>query len=572
MLKELATTQSYEKGKDLYAYGAVEQVEKQGDSYQARVQGSYLYQVWIDLSGDELHATCSCPYDYGGICKHIVAAGLAITAGEYTETGATELQKQAPEAGEFFASIYPHAHPAQKEAFLQQMLRKNESLRLQFVQFLQNQKEQPAKVQIEHIRDEVTDMLNALEVTFDSINDFAFQHEDRYDNLYGGGWEEDALQDLVEEELNPYTLHIEQCLSQAEWVDAFRLLLGVYEGLQLCDVSEWEDYFSDVAEETKELAFEAILQEFEQHIEQQVLPPSAASAIMATLFARWSRYEHPARSAGRGAAIRYELERFEPLLMLLVTDEATAQAARVQLEGYSLQHPGLAVLMLHIARLLNAPDLWLKTARRFAPERMEVALQLMQYYQQQEEEEPLLELAQEAYQNWPEKLLEPLFSLITYEMDPALYVQLLTEMAHKHQDLASYKELKQYPQLFDIQAFIQQQRAENPHYYIAIMEEEGRYEELLEYAKEDQDSAWDLIPYLRPILNVYPRYCFQLLKSKALSYVEFRGRSNYQRACRHLVEMKKITSMQADFQQLVQQMYSARLPALKDEMRQAGLV
>jgi uncharacterized protein YqeY len=49
------------------------------DSWTAEVEGSDLYSVEIKMNGDEIVSwVCDCPYDYGDICKHVVAVLLYI--------------------------------------------------------------------------------------------------------------------------------------------------------------------------------------------------------------------------------------------------------------------------------------------------------------------------------------------------------------------------------------------------------------------------------------------------------------------------------------------------------------
>ena len=70
---------SFHRGREYYEDGAVLTVSRRGDDLFAEVQGSEHrpYQVHISLhSGVFQGAACSCPYEYGGICKHIVAALL----------------------------------------------------------------------------------------------------------------------------------------------------------------------------------------------------------------------------------------------------------------------------------------------------------------------------------------------------------------------------------------------------------------------------------------------------------------------------------------------------------------
>ena len=79
-LGDYATRQSIQRGRDYFQEGAVETLVRRGNELEADVQGSALrpYRVWIAFGEqDAIRASCTCPYDYGGWCKHIVATLLA---------------------------------------------------------------------------------------------------------------------------------------------------------------------------------------------------------------------------------------------------------------------------------------------------------------------------------------------------------------------------------------------------------------------------------------------------------------------------------------------------------------
>ena len=77
-----ATSQSFDRGTRYYRDGAVLDLARRGALITAEVEGSdyapYAITVHLDDNGDIDIATCSCPYDYGGYCKHIVAVLLAL--------------------------------------------------------------------------------------------------------------------------------------------------------------------------------------------------------------------------------------------------------------------------------------------------------------------------------------------------------------------------------------------------------------------------------------------------------------------------------------------------------------
>ena len=74
------TQKSFERGVGYYDSGMVERVIRRGDRLFAEVLGSEwddLYAISIALNGRDFSASCSCPYDWGGYCKHIAATMLA---------------------------------------------------------------------------------------------------------------------------------------------------------------------------------------------------------------------------------------------------------------------------------------------------------------------------------------------------------------------------------------------------------------------------------------------------------------------------------------------------------------
>lgn len=75
-IRNLATAPSFERGRAYYHDGAVLDPICQESRLRARCEGSDYepYQVSATLSKNGIAETsCTCPYDHGGICKHVVA-------------------------------------------------------------------------------------------------------------------------------------------------------------------------------------------------------------------------------------------------------------------------------------------------------------------------------------------------------------------------------------------------------------------------------------------------------------------------------------------------------------------
>lgn len=75
-IRNLASGPSFERGQTYYRDGAVLEPVRHAMELRAQCEGSDYepYQVGATFSKNGIAETsCTCPYDYGGICKHIVA-------------------------------------------------------------------------------------------------------------------------------------------------------------------------------------------------------------------------------------------------------------------------------------------------------------------------------------------------------------------------------------------------------------------------------------------------------------------------------------------------------------------
>jgi uncharacterized Zn finger protein len=78
-VRSLASAQSFSRGEEYYRSGAVVSLEKRGNTLLAQVEGSSYepYDVTVELQDEGVaEANCTCLYDWGGYCKHIVAVLL----------------------------------------------------------------------------------------------------------------------------------------------------------------------------------------------------------------------------------------------------------------------------------------------------------------------------------------------------------------------------------------------------------------------------------------------------------------------------------------------------------------
>jgi hypothetical protein len=110
------TEASFERGWSYYTGGAVRQRVRLNDGIETRVAGTHTYRVTIREGSSRLVAFCTCPYDWGGDCKHIVATLLAWLHEPESFRAPTDLQATLTARGKEelvsiladVCSVYPH--------------------------------------------------------------------------------------------------------------------------------------------------------------------------------------------------------------------------------------------------------------------------------------------------------------------------------------------------------------------------------------------------------------------------------------------------------------------------------
>jgi uncharacterized Zn finger protein len=86
-----------DRGREYLLGGHVLSIEDIGDlDYRAEVEGSELYEVYVELDeeGEVISSDCDCPYDYGPFCKHQAAVMLKLR--DHTATLSESITKELP--------------------------------------------------------------------------------------------------------------------------------------------------------------------------------------------------------------------------------------------------------------------------------------------------------------------------------------------------------------------------------------------------------------------------------------------------------------------------------------------
>jgi uncharacterized Zn finger protein len=71
----ISSEKSFARGIDLYLSSAISDTYRKENTIYGKCEGSEknTYDLEVNFDGIEMDAFCTCPYDWGGLCKHLVA-------------------------------------------------------------------------------------------------------------------------------------------------------------------------------------------------------------------------------------------------------------------------------------------------------------------------------------------------------------------------------------------------------------------------------------------------------------------------------------------------------------------
>jgi uncharacterized Zn finger protein len=113
----------FERGQSYREEDRIRRVDRFGAVITAEVWGSNPYDVTVELGSESLDATCSCPDNRGGDCKHIVAVLLDVIAdppADQRERVVAALEDVPPEELHAFVHNALARRPELREQFLAQ--------------------------------------------------------------------------------------------------------------------------------------------------------------------------------------------------------------------------------------------------------------------------------------------------------------------------------------------------------------------------------------------------------------------------------------------------------------------
>lgn len=133
-IRSLCTEQSFERGITYYDQDRILELDVDGREVTATVRGSSEYQVSAVIKDESIRTSCSCPYDYAGDCKHIVAVLLAVED-QGTDLGTGKLGAPVSHSAPDVETLVKETTADELRTFLLEILEDDREIRDRFLAF-----------------------------------------------------------------------------------------------------------------------------------------------------------------------------------------------------------------------------------------------------------------------------------------------------------------------------------------------------------------------------------------------------------------------------------------------------
>ena len=463
-----------------------------------------------------------------------------------------------------FKEIYDKASNEYKSEFLYPLLSDNPTLKKQFLEKVEIIDEPTNEfLDFDEFNDEITDSYESYKDELESLELNCFDW-DTYIPRHGGyipEWE--ATQDMAEDEADLVFSFIEDdiitLILSSNLEQLFIDLISSYFATTDAEVNDphdnlREDYF---IEKHKELIKNAIEKIFHTEINDDII----INAV--SLFFRYFESQNEERQK--------DIKVFEHLLVSVIEklDNNTLLLPFEKLT--SINSDNCPLFSMQIDKKIGNIELWLKKANDTLFLDNEIGLKLLEYYFDENFTE-YLKTAKKLFKHnkffWS-KIISPELKLLDdKEFYKEIHIQLITDT----NDLKFYLKIKD---ILSEDEKLEIHKTCKPYvtYRIKMYEADKQFDKVKQLIEENSKS-FDFNENITIILNIYPEFCFKLIKTKAEAQIKERGRHSYSKIASWLVLAKKITNFKTQTYELINILYNHKpnLPALKDEFRKNGLI
>jgi len=465
-----------------------------------------------------------------------------------------------------FDGIFNNSSENIKLKFLEEKIRYNLSLQEEFLAYLKAERSPVTPVSSVNFNQLVYRIREKYKNLFEKV-DIENPDWDNYVPPHSGYIEEWETYQLASEQefeqiFEDFGSNVVDKIISHAFDEVLAMLIGLYEAAQNAEIPDDIGSFSDVNEFLLE-EHGIVMNTLVDKIKLSAISGKSSRDTI-PLFLNYCAFEYP----GNPLFPSY----FEPLLLAFAekSDQPVLLLEITRQSEVTLQSLPLLLLLL-LKKSGNMPE-WLRVARLYYRENIAVAKELLDNYFTANKP-AFIETARELFPTNKREWSEFLQRYLTPDFDRNLFVQVFFQLTVFHSSLEYYYKIQRLLSAQEFELLLTMVHGNKP-FLARLLAENKRYDEI-KLLVENFPGNHEYLDIIKPILTVYPAFCLENIKTRVTQIlVNERGRHIYERIASWLKGFKTIPGFDAEKYLFIQQTYNHKpnLPALKDEMRRAGLV
>jgi hypothetical protein len=468
-----------------------------------------------------------------------------------------------------FEKIFTNTSDSMKIEFLKSIISKNSEMQKAFSNFAgpsDNTKptitDKQFKDLIEQTKMEYTESFEAVDLENPDWDDYTPSRSgyiEEWEQYQDAGEQEfqEIFQDFYDDALDT--------IIRQKTDELLAMLIGLHKATQSAEVHDEYESFGDV----KEFLLSEHTKVVKKIVEKLQLSAVSEQAVLRTytLFFNFT-------GSGETAANQYA-HCFEDFLMALAEKTKNPEQLLSIINQSAVETSAIPRLILLLNQNSGNSGNWLATARQHYRQNNDVAMQLLKY-NHKNDHHAFIQLANELYganKNFWAPILK---DYITPENDQHLFVEVFFTLTIQKNSIDDYNKLRPYLTPEKLEALIAELKEKlwDKQFLAKILAAENRHADIKKHI-ETNTFDWQKTKIMRFILEAYPEFCFNKIKNIVQKMLENqRGRHIYRQVTEWLQLADDIPGFKAENRTLARTLYNHKpnLPALRDELKQGGLV
>ncbi len=474
----------------------------------------------------------------------------------------------------FYQKEFLKAKEEKQEAFIEQLFSENADLCQRFLDYIR-----PPVVPLSNSTDldELSNEIAArvMDIDPDDYLSEAYKNEEDADynrpkhHEKAEMYDKKALKNAIEQALKPYAAKAMDTLKAGHFVDASPVLLSIYEAQFLVEEPDMDD--------SNGLSYQAEIHAFFEHItteltQQKEAKQADSEAVLALFFDRWKHFK---RFHGKSEAAPYEL--LNSLFFFYIIKNAKAEKQFFDfMSEHNLHTAAHYSLTKSLCDSLNKNDFLLEKLTHYGLNNAELSKALMQQFIDKKDRTNYLATAQKAYEKYKEATSEFIAEKLLPTDNLGFFKKILAEVAANKHRIDLYHRWREHATPTEQEAYFEAQRTRNASFFVALLHDANRQEDLLEFAEDAienfNSNAFEMAAKL--LVKDYPDDVFSFYCERLTLFMNngASSKNHYETAVSMLEPLKNIKGKTTEIKEFVEELRKkySRLPAFLEELTKKG--